>query len=97
MHHPDEHRVARILLVAWSIMYLLYTLLGAWLGSGPDALAGPSTTTDNIFAVVWVAFSIAQLAVAAKVYKRYTPKLFAAAVVFAVASVAVVFVPLLAI
>ncbi len=94
--HSNAISVAKALLAGWSALFFLYALLGVWVGTGPDALAGPSALKDNILAGLWLSFSIAQLVIAITLNKHYKPWLFLAAVIFAILSVCMVFGPLLA-
>jgi hypothetical protein len=96
MAQSKSHPVAKALLVSWSILFFLYALLGAWEGTGPTALGGPSTPTDTALAGIWLGFSALQLAVAVAVYKYAKPWLFRIAAICAALSVCAVCGPLLA-
>jgi uncharacterized membrane-anchored protein len=96
VEHSNERRIAKAVLVGWSVLFFLYTLLGVWVGTGPDALAGPSTLKDDILAGIWLSFSIVQLVIAIILHKHYKPWLFWVAVIFAILSTCTIFGPLLA-
>lgn len=90
---PHIHPVTNIALICWSILWLLLALLSIWLGTGKDALGGPSTTTDTILNYVWLALTILQLIVAIALSVRYTLWLVRTFLVVAILSIGVLFVP----
>jgi hypothetical protein len=65
MEEQHKKPLANVLLIGWSLIYLLYVALGGWLGTGKDALAGPRTSLmDYISSSVWLGLGIVQLVVA---------------------------------
>jgi hypothetical protein len=90
----NSRQVVRALLISWSIFYFLYALLGVWLGTGKDALAGPHTSsTDYIFAGVWFGLSVLQMAAAVVLNKRPQRWLLRTTITFAVLSIITVIAP----
>ena len=78
--------VVTALLFVWSIVYLPYALIVIWASTGPDALAGPSSTTDNIISAVWLLLSVLQLYIAVALNRHYKPWLFLVSVSLAALS-----------
>lgn len=95
MEDAKKRPVVSALLIGWATFYLLYALLGVWMGTGKDALAGPSTTGDNIFAVAWLGCAVLQLVAAVALHRQYKRWLFWTAIALAALSVSMVFGPLL--
>jgi uncharacterized protein (DUF486 family) len=95
MKPSNVNPAVRALFVGWSILFLLYTMLGVWLGTGPYALAGPSTMTDDILSAIWLAFSVLQLVIAIMLNKHFNPWLFWIAVTLAILSAGTIFLPVL--
>lgn len=83
------------LLLGWSIMFFLYALLGAFLGSGEDALSGPATPAENLLAALLLGYALLQLLLAIILHKKYQPALFWACASLGAVSVAAVVAPLL--
>jgi hypothetical protein len=88
--------VAKALFVGWSMTYLSYTILAVWATTGPYALAGPSTVTDNILSGVWLTLSVMQVAVAFALHTHFKPWVFWTAATLATLSIGMVFLPVLA-
>ena len=83
------------LLTAWTSLFLLYVMVAAWASSGPNALAGPSTPTDNAFAVMWVGLATLQFILAVLNQRRYNPMFFWVATAMAIVMALIFFAPLL--
>jgi TRAP-type uncharacterized transport system fused permease subunit len=90
----DSRPIVKALLIGWSVFYLLYTLLGVWLGTGEDALAGPRTSlADYIFSTVWLSLGVLQLVVTIMLKKYSKRWLWWVAIAFAVLSLGTVIGP----
>jgi hypothetical protein len=90
----DSRPIVKALLIGWSGFYLLYTLLGAWLGTGKYALAGSRTSlADYIFSGVWVGLGVLQLVAAVMLGKSSKRWLWWVAIAFAVLSLGTVIGP----
>lgn len=90
--------IAKILLVGWSVIYLLYAMLGVWLTIGPHALASrtqPDTLGSNILSGIWILLSVLQLVIAITLIKHYRPWLFWIAIGLAVVSAGMLLGPIL--
>jgi len=98
MKAKNGNPVVKALFIGWSILYLLYALLGIWLGTGKHALAGPRTSlTDYIFSTVWLGLSVLQLVAAIMLNEDSKRCLWWTAIVFAIVSSSIVIgAPLLA-
>lgn len=81
MKPANASLLTKALLVGWAVAYLPFAVLLAWVSTGPAGLAGPSTPGDDLFAGVWLALSVLQLAVALALKKRERPWLFWVAII----------------
>jgi hypothetical protein len=95
MKQSHESSLSKSLILGWAILFFSYVLLGVWVGTGEDALAGPSTQMDNVFTGLLFAWGASQLAVAIVLRKRPGSWLFWTAAALTVLSVAWLFGPVL--
>jgi hypothetical protein len=94
MEEQHKKPLANVLLIGWSLIYLLYVALGGWLGTGKDALAGPRTSLmDYISSSVWLGLGIVQLVVAIVLSKTSKRWLWWASISFAMLSLNTVLIP----